>query len=651
MFRRGLELREKSLGHDHLDVTTYRNALASVYATAGEHAKAEALYLQSLSTHGQKSAMSSPAVQDTLYGRARLYAARGMPADSLKYQARANELEERYVGLNLAGGSERERLAFLDKPSLRSSRNITFHARLAPGDATARDLAVTTILRRKGHVQDVMSESLAALRRRLGEEDGRLLDRLGAVTSELAKLVLNGPQKMTAAEHRQQVKALEDERESLEAEVSRRSAGFYEQARPATLAAVRQAIPEGAALVEFAVYRPFDPKKPDNETAYGEPRYVVYVVRREGDVGWRELGEAKPIDAAIAGWREALRDPGRKDVRRLARAVDEGVMRPVRSLAGDVTQLLLSPDGALNLIPFGALADEDGRYMVERYALTYLTSGRDLLRMRAKRESRSGPVVLADPDFGEPALVASLVGARGGAGPSVPAQIDYSQVFFGPLPGVGAEVRALKELLPDATFLTRERASKAALKGVAAPSILHISTHGFFLEAEQGAVGRGAARTKGRTRLGKLIAKVDNPLLRSGLALAGANRGLAGDDNGVLTAFEMANLNLWGTKLVALSACDTGVGEVKNGDGVYGLRRALVIAGAESLLASLWPVSDSSTRDLMIGYYRGLLQDKGRGEALRLVQLEMLRDGKHGHPFYWAGFIQAGEWANLKGER
>ncbi|HEX8351737.1 MAG TPA: CHAT domain-containing protein, partial [Pyrinomonadaceae bacterium] len=295
--------------------------------------------------------------------------------------------------------------------------------------------------------------------------------------------------------------------------------------------------------------------------------------------------------------------------------------------------------------------DEDGRYMVERYALTYLTSGRDLLRMRAKRESRSGPVVLADPDFGEPALVASLVGARGGAGPSVPAQIDYSQVFFGPLPGVGAEVRALKELLPDATFLTRERASKAALKGVAAPSILHISTHGFFLEAEQGAVGRGAARTKGRTRLGKLIAKVDNPLLRSGLALAGANRGLAGDDNGVLTAFEMANLNLWGTKLVALSACDTGVGEVKNGDGVYGLRRALVIAGAESLLASLWPVSDSSTRDLMIGYYRGLLQDKGRGEALRLVQLEMLRDGKHGHPFYWAGFIQAGEWANLKGER
>jgi CHAT domain-containing protein/Tfp pilus assembly protein PilF len=652
MFRRALTLGEKALAQESLNalnLTAYRNDLAKVYATTGDYARAEALYRESLSAHEQKAAMSSPDVQETLYGLARLYALRGAAGEALKFQSRASELEEYYVGLNLGAGSEREKLAFLDKLSLRSARNISFHTRVAPGLAAARDLALTTVLRRKGRVQDVMSEGLAALRGRLAAEDRRLLDRLAEVTSGLAKLVLGGPQKTTAEDHRRQVEALEEERESLEAEVSRRSAGFYRQTRPATLDAVRQAIPEGAALVEFAVYRPFDPKKPDNEAAYGEPRYVAYVLRRGGEVRWAELGEAKPVDAAIAAWREALRDPARRDERRLARAVYERVMRPVRDLAGDATRLLLSPDGALNVIPFGALADEGGRRLVERYALTCLTSGRDLLRMQAARESRSGPVVLADPDFGEPPLVASRAAAGGRAGG--PARIDYSQVFFGPLPGVGAEVRALRELLPQATFLTRGRATKAALKGVKAPGILHVATHGFFLQNARAPGAGETGRVKDATRPGGLAADAENPLLRSGLALAGANRGPAGDDNGVLTAFEMANLDLWGTKLVVLSACDTGVGEVKNGDGVYGLRRALVLAGAESQLLSLWPVSDRSTRDLMVGYYRGLTRGEGRGDALRRVQLEMLRDGTHGHPYYWAGFIQTGEWANLKGER
>jgi CHAT domain-containing protein len=119
----------------------------------------------------------------------------------------------------------------------------------------------------------------------------------------------------------------------------------------------------------------------------------------------------------------------------------------------------------------------------------------------------------------------------------------------------------------------------------------------------------------------------------------------------VLTALEATALDLWGTKLVVLSACDTGVGEVKNGDGVYGLRRALFLAGTESQLMSLWPVSDHSTRELMAEYYKGLVQNAGRGEALRRVQLKMLRNKSRNHPYYWASFILAGEWANLKGQR
>jgi CHAT domain-containing protein len=168
------------------------------------------------------------------------------------------------------------------------------------------------------------------------------------------------------------------------------------------------------------------------------------------------------------------------------------------------------------------------------------------------------------------------------------------------------------------------------------PRLLHIATHGFFLQDPAG------QRTQFTT---------ENPLLRSGLALAGANVGTALEDDGILTAMEASSLKLWGTKLVTLSACDTGVGEIRNGEGVYGLRRAFVIAGAETLVMTLWPVSDAITREPMEAYYAGLRAGFGRGDALRQAKLAMLKQKDRQHPFYWASFIQSGEWAGLDGVR
>src|SRR5207247_432721 len=148
-------------------------------------------------------------------------------------------------------------------------------------------------------------------------------------------------------------------------------------------------------------------------------------------------------------------------------------------------------------------------------------------------------------------------------------------------------------------------------------------------------VGNKLGRTANNTAS---AVNIENPLLRSGLALAGANRHKAQGDDGILTALEASGLNLWGTKLVTLSACDTGIGEVRNGEGVFGLRRAFVLAGAETLVMSLWPVSDYVTRELMTSYYKGLKQGLGRGEALRQVQLSMLKRKDRQHPFYWASF-------------
>jgi CHAT domain-containing protein len=222
---------------------------------------------------------------------------------------------------------------------------------------------------------------------------------------------------------------------------------------------------------------------------------------------------------------------------------------------------------------------------------------------------------------------------------------DLSTVYFAPLAGTAEEARSIKSLFPEAQVLTGQQATKSALKRVEAPRVLHIATHGFFLDD----AGNGANAAAG-TRAIRAKVNIENPLLRSGLALAGANLSGNGSDDGILTALEASNLNLWGTKVVTLSACETGVGEVKNFEGVYGLRRAFFLAGAETLLMSLWPVSDRVTRETMTAFYTGLRDGMGRGEALRHAQLEMLKRKDRQHPFYWASFILGGEWRSLQGK-
>jgi CHAT domain-containing protein len=233
------------------------------------------------------------------------------------------------------------------------------------------------------------------------------------------------------------------------------------------------------------------------------------------------------------------------------------------------------------------------------------------------------------------------------------------------LPGTAQEAEVLIKLLPQGTQLLIEKhATEAAVKQIRRPSILHIATHGFFLPDQteyspRSPFMRGTSDTVGTLTS---VMRNENPLLRSGLILAGAKQRSSGNnEDGILTALEMAGLDLWGTKLVVLSACDTGLGDVRSGDGVYGLRRALVLAGSQTQMISLWKVSDSGTRDLMTSYYMLMQRGVAQAEALRQVQLAMLQGQlspklqnetrrtlksittmKYKHPFYWAAFIQSG---------
>lgn len=214
-------------------------------------------------------------------------------------------------------------------------------------------------------------------------------------------------------------------------------------------------------------------------------------------------------------------------------------------------------------------------------------------------------------------------------------------------------------------MLARKDATEAALKGLRRPRVLHVATHGFFFadRPRQFPSGGGSPLrgTFDAPDESPSLAEWENPLLRSGLVLAGVRQGRSGPgEDGVLTALEVAGLDLRGTRLVVLSACETGLGEAHPGGGVFGLRRALVLAGSETQVMSLWKVSDNATRDLMVAYYKRLQAGEGRSEAMRAVQLAMLKSVDEGagvprrdslndrrHPYYWAAFIQSGAWTPL----
>jgi CHAT domain-containing protein len=625
--------------------TTFNAIIADVLREVGDYPRAERLlaeYRAGLEkTYGRRHPLYGMAELSTAY----LHMAGGKPALAEQLLGDGLEIAERDLQLVLKTGTEADHAVYFARNGYQLDMAINFVLGYAPHAGSAARLGLTTLLRRKGRVLDAAASSLTTIRARLSPQDKQLLDDLASARAQLAKLTVAGPTATGEDDFAKEVASLEDQIQKLEILVGKKSTAYRAASQPIVLAAVQKAIPRDGRLIEIVNYQPGDPKAPYSVNQVLAPRkYAAFVVGKTGDPVLIDLGPAAAIDDAVEQFRKAVSDPDNDRAAELGHALYALTLARLVPALGGSTNVLIAPDGGLNVVPFSALVDDRGEFLVKRYTFTYLTSGRDLLRLGIKTKAQGGGVIFADPSFDGAAPPAP---AAAGQPPTTRGRrsADLTLQHWKPLPGTAQEADEVLRRMHGLTEFRRDKATETALKAVHGPRILHLATHGFFLpDKPPPADPTGDATARSGPAAPSLSTEaIENPLLRSGLALAGANQLVSGDDDGILTAMEATGLDLWGTKLVVLSACETGVGKVTNGDGVYGLRRALVIAGAESLVMSLWQVDDAATRDLMAGYYARIAAGKPRSSALRDVQLEIQGKPKYAHPYYWASFLPAGD--------
>jgi CHAT domain-containing protein/tetratricopeptide (TPR) repeat protein len=646
IIKRVISMAEKSTGTvEQLGILGLLKAFGLAYRAKGDYTQAEMLFQRALDLSLRAYGPTHPEVADIKNHLATLYNAKGEIDKAVAAQAEAIDIRGRDISQIIATGSERQKLLYFNTTLQEMYGTISLHLQSAFDQSKARDLAFETILNRKALPLDAMVDTVSLLRRRLGEQERELLGQWLQYRSELSTLVRDNSNSSSADQRRQRIGQLESLIEKLESDLSNRSSEFRNtelrsRSHRAKLKDIQATIPGGSVLVEFIMYYPFDARA----GRFGAPRYAAYILGSQGESRSVELGPAVAIDAAVNAFSDALRGES-SEVKRLGRELDELCMRKVRSALGVATHVLLSPDGALNTIPFEALVDEKGNYLIDSYAFTYLTTGRDLLRFNEPVNSKEGAVAVIDPAYDAPASGRVTAPQAAANSPGEGA----GQRRFPILSGGEQLADKLKELFPPTRVLSSNEATEKALGELKGPFLLHISTHGFYdddtIRRSSGPIPTTQTEAGPNPAFAERLMIEDNPLFRSGLALAGANRQTSSMGDGILTAYEMASLDLWGTKLVVLSACETARGDVRNGNGVFGLRRSLVIAGSESQVISLWQVDKLTTGALIETYYGALRSNMGRGAALQYAQ-KRIRE-RRAHPYFWAAFIQSGRWSGL----
>ncbi len=655
LYRQALAVGDaRSLGGEY-PWLLYSHALLHYHL--GQHDAARDGMQHALRLWSRRHGPSHPHVATALANLALVHWARGDIGAAQRALARSQAMRASGFQRVLLVGTERERLEAAQDQQGDLYKLVTFCFAAGARGAVART-AAELLLQRKACVLDALALTHARIRGRMDDASRVRLDRLAELRRLIAEQALSAQLFGDRSDPRQ-LASLQAEEDRLQTQLSHAGAlgagvGAGESAA-VSLAAVQAALPEGALLVEYLRWPVFDPVRSGRGTPWRGVRYAAMLLRGGGAPHWFDLGDAGVIDGAVDDLRALLCDPDSDtDAAHAAAAeVYRQLVAPFERLLARVTLLLVAPDGALNLLPFGVLGVLGAPMLAERCVVCHLTSGRELLRPALPAAPGAAVQVVVDADFdaddlsGVPGVPAA---AQENDLPRAPMQRAPQ---LGALPRTRDEAQLIEVLLPRCRVLAGAQASVAALKSITRPALLHIATHGWFspVEATPPLLKNHRLQIGGESLLlGRAAASAQaNPMLHAGLALAGANRSAPGSTWGFVTAAELAALDLRGTELVVLSACDTGLGAIAPGGEFAGLRRAFSMAGAAAQVISLWSVDDAATAALMQSFYRQLLAGAGRADALQRAQREVRRRPRWAHPSAWAAFVCWGAAGPLSG--
>jgi CHAT domain-containing protein/Tfp pilus assembly protein PilF len=606
-------------------------------------------------------------------------------AGALAYSQKALDMYQGLTEILIHATSEAEALNYLARIPL--TRDLFLSASRQLPD---RDVACyAQVWRSKGAVLRILRSRQQTFWQLADPKSRDLWERLIQTRRDLARLILSPPR--DRALHLTRLQQLTELKEKLERELAERSIPFrrqqeLERVTPTDLA---QKLPPGSVFIDLLRYVRFeqDPKVPGRKGEKQTLSYVTFVLRPGQPPVRVELGEAGPIDRAVTAWRSDLaRRPASAAAATLRRLVWDQL---APHLPADTRTVLVAPDGALTEVPWAALpGDRPGSVLLEDYAFAVVPNGPFLLqRLTAAPESESNPGqllavgavqydqqlrTLPDPrpehlvawrpaERGSRTLwsaerAAGVVAAAGAGAFQVLPFLLLARPSWSYLPGTLREIEAVSQLAdPRPVQIRRGTEANTAqlLQDLPQARYALLATHGFFADPEFRSVfllDESAFRYQGRE--GRATPGARNPLVLSGLVLAGANQppaadaeGMSAGDGGILTAEMIASLPLEHLELAVLSACETGLGEVAGGEGVYGLQRAFHLAGAQTTVASLWQVDDEITQELLTRFFENLWhKGMGRLEALRQAQLAVRRgEGNRADPRYWAAWVLSGD--------
>lgn len=664
---RAREIFVQALGPDHYELARVHGRLGQLACFSGDPVTGRRHLERAVTLYERQLGPDHPACVEDRRELARARLQMGDVDAALTTSLDGEAIARRHLALTTRFLAEREALRYAAR--LAGNLDVALAAGLRrPDPPTIRRLWDAQI-RSRAVVFDALAERHARAPGRGSGAPDTLQARFLTASTRLANLLVRGPGGSKSAEYAGTIRRAMTEREVAERALGTRSGSAPAPgiAAGAGLDSVLAALPPGSALVAFSRYG-----AGAGATWTSEDAALVAFVGRGGAVPVAvPLGAEAAIDSLTRRWRRlalagAGTDPdsaAEAECRASGEALRLVVWDPLRSHIRGVDRIFLVPEGCLHLVNFGALPADDGRFLLEAGPLFHLLSTeRDLLPAAHGPPGSGGLLVVGDPDYDDRAagharsrsVPVRYRGPRSGCA-------EFERLRFERLPATRREAEEVRRLW------RRREGGRAdlALFGAAAGEarikremsgrrVLHLATHGFFLG---GACSAGPGRHRGIGGLqvegdARPTGAITHPLRLAGLALAGANRRAESPpdaEDGILSADEIAALDLTGVEWGVLSACDTGTGDVATGEGVFGLRRAFQLAGAATVIMSLWPVEDEAARDWMTALYTARLIDRlPTAESVRAASLALLRDrrsrGQDTRPSTWAAFLATGDW-------